>query len=124
MGLIEIENHARDQRAGTVLPCAHAPHSVHIHRKTLYGIVGSGLGKIKQNPIGIRRCVEGRFYRTAESNFYTQIRSLASRGHALQRRWPCRVLRRGTRQQEHPYSEMFLNRHHFLLTLAGAPLAA
>ncbi len=124
MGLVEIENHARDERAGAVLPRAHAPHSVQMDRKIFYAIVGPRLGKIQQNPVRIRRGVERRFYRAAERNFHAQIASLASRGHALQRRWPRCVLRRGTRQQEHQGPEMFLNCHHSVLTLAGAPLAA
>jgi len=124
MSLIEIENHARNERAGAVLPGTHSPHSVHIDRKTSYRVVGTSIGKVEQNPVGIRRGAERRFYRAAESNFHAQLRSLASRGHALQRRWPRCVLRLGARQQEHQSPEMFLSCHHSVLTLAGAPLAA
>jgi len=124
VGLIEIENHASDERAGAVLPRAHTPHSIHMDRKTSYCVVSTRIGKVEQNPIGIRCGVERRFHRAAESNFHSQICSLPNCGHVLQRHRPRCILRRGRRQQEHQCPEMFLNCPHSVMTLAGAPLAA
>jgi hypothetical protein len=124
MGLIEIEHYARDERARAVLPCAYAQHSIHVNRNSFYRVVGPGIGEVEQNAIGIRRRVKRRLYGTAERNFHTQIRSLTSRGHALQGRRTRCALSCGTRQQEHPRPEMFLHCHHSLLTLAGASPAA
>jgi hypothetical protein len=124
MGLIEIEHDARDQRIGAVLAGAHAAHSVRIDRDASKVVVAGGIRKIEQNAVWIGRRLKRRLYGSAEREFHAQIASLKRRRHTLHRRRPGAVLCGRAGQQEHQDSEMFLNCHHSLPTLAGVSPAA
>jgi hypothetical protein len=100
MGLVQIENQPGDKRTRAMLASPDSDYSIRINRDILDVLIAGGVGKVKQNPVGIDcRFNRGR-HRSAERDLHAQIRALLHRRHTLHRRCSGGVLCRGTRQQE------------------------
>ncbi len=124
MGLIEIEHDAGNERAGTVLAGPHPAHTIRVDCDILRTVVTGGIGEVEQNPGGMIRCFNRGLHRSAERDLHAQVGAFSRRRYPLHRCRPGALRCGGTRQQEHQAPNMFLNCHHPLLTLAGAPPAA